>query len=367
MEGEEQLCFKCQRRIQNPRQCPYCNALYCQKCIEYCYLIEKNCYCLSCNDNPKLDEYVVRPDLASVFTYNDMIKSTQLDFDFCIECCKDFKKNERNLHINHHFFNSKLIREKNILNFLKDFHKVLIFENEIEQNYLQCKKNKLLLDSIERIKLDEIENFKKNILQHFEIKRKEFLEFESKLKGIRDNYKEKINQNLRMIQNILGGNNNFSPQMYNKIDEYLNKIKRKNEEITRNVQNINPLFNAIKFESYNEQNLDQTIFNWDNHSINKSINLDNLFNFKLYIHQPNKIQIRIDVKKENLENYNYDIHLIIYNNNQTLEISTKLEPNSENSKIVSYLGYYQDINNFNSLMGKGVEWRVVMSRYALIN
>ena len=115
MEGEEHLCFKCQRRIQRPRQCPYCNALYCEKCIEYCYLTERNCYCLSCKKNPKLDEYVVRPDLASVFTYNYMTKSNQLDFDFCIECCKDFKNNERNLHEHHHFFNSNLIKWNKIL------------------------------------------------------------------------------------------------------------------------------------------------------------------------------------------------------------------------------------------------------------
>ena len=367
MEGEEQLCVKCQRRIQNPRQCPYCHALYCQKCIEYCYLIEKNCYCLSCNNNPKLDEYIVRQDLASVFTYNDMRKFNQLDYSFCIECCRDFKENERNSHINHHFFNSNLIRKKNLLNFLKDFHKLIIFENTIEQNYLQCKKNKLLLDSIEKIKLDEIENFKKYILENFETKRKEFLELESSLKGIRDNYKEKINQNLRTIKNILDGNNEFSPQIYNKIDEYFNKIKRENEEITRNIQNINPLFNTIKFESYNEQKLDQMIINWDNHSINKSIYLNNLSNFKLYIYQSNKIQIRIDMKRQYLEDYNYDIHLLIYNNYRTLEISTKFEYNLENSDIVSYLGNYQDINNFNSLMGKGVECRFVISRYAIIN
>lgn len=364
MEGEEIICVLCKKRIQDPRQCPECNVFFCSKCINNYYIEKGKRICPSCKANQNLDNYKVRIDLVSSFTFHEMIQQNTSNFYFCVECCKDFN-NESHPFKNHHLFNSKLIREKNILNFLKDLNKGIIFQNKIKENFSKCHKNISLLNSTEKIKLDEIENLKRNIQKKFEKKRKLLYEIQKNLKDSIQYSNQRIEQFFDKIREILNNKSIFSSEMYNTIDEFKNKMKNENEEFTKKIKNLNSLFKNLKFESFIQQDFDN--ITWRNNSFNKSIEFNNLIHLQLYIYELNKINFRIDLKRSNLNNFNYDIHLQFYNDNNILEIPTHFEDNNENNELISFIGNYGDKQTFNDLMRENFKYTIFVSRFILSN
>ena len=372
----EKKCFLCNQLADNPKQCTECDKCFCYRCIIDYYKNEKKCP--NCSFSQRLDQYC--PVYDSVVNETSSINANNNKRYFCVECLKKFNEKEIEYHIKHHTFNDNILEQIDIFGILQNINKIIGFKNELETNYNQCRNDTELLNSIKKIKLDEIDNIKETVELFYQNKYELLKENENELDRLLSTYKDYINKSFAKISKIISNlntNNNLIDLLNQgnvKIKKYLNDIEKDRKKLGDIIQKDNSLNDFFNFKSYNGQKIEINQFKWNIHSCNNTINLSLESNpkCKVYIYQNenDRMKIRVDFQEERYSQYKkYFTYLGIFNRekNKTLEIPIKFCLYNKNNNIYIFESNFENIKEFEQLIGDGMELKIYISELEIGN
>ena len=360
----DRKCYLCKNQLNNPRQCNDCKTIFCMNCI-YKYYSKKKLYCPNCFLSQRIDEYYPIHESEideEISSYSDFNPNKNF---FCVECLKDFDNNEKQNHQDHHIYNIININQIHIKNLLKNINQINNFKNEINYNYYECKNQIEILNSIKKIKLDEIDNIKKIIESVYQNKYELLKKIESDFEKLLFNYNEYIKKSFEKIDDIIKNLqssrlNDLLNKGVNKIKKYLNYINEDGIQLKELInKNNNTLIQSINFKSFKGENIETSQLNWNSQSINNTINRSIEINHnpgcKIYIFQTEKdrMNIRIDFtgNLHSKDKY-YFTYLQMFNRkkNKILEIPIEFCKNNQIDKIITFEKIFENVDEFTKLI-----------------
>ena len=369
------VCFLCNQLFDDPRQCIQCSKMFCYKCITNYYQNERKCP--NCSFYQRLDEYC--PVIGSeINEYDSSLYTENNKRHFCVECLEKFSDREIKYHINHHSYSYNIIEQVNIMDILENINKIICFKNDIQTNYNECRNEIELLNSIKKIKLEEIDNIKVIIESFYQKKYESLKGNESDLGTLLSNYNKNINKSFLKIKDIIDNlNTNNLNNLLNegniKIKKYLNNIENDKKKLENLIKN-DRLKYSFTFKSHVGQKIESNQFKWNRYSINNTINLSLASNpqCKIYIYQTEKdrMNLRVDFNEKDKSNYKYYfLNLGIFNRkkNKALEIPIKYYIYNKNDKIMTFESNFENIKEFGELIGDGLEIKFYISELELEN
>ena len=395
MEGKEIiLCDICLKNIRKPVQCVHCFKIFCYDCIKNYYQNEKQYHCYNCQVNQRLDEYPLRLDLLSSNSYQSIVqfnegndinhnKNRENNYNnniiyFCVECFLKFEEKEKPTHSNHHFYDYKIIKDLNLeTTLLKELNESINFQKKIDNKHLECLKDILIIKSMKKIKLEEIDSLKIKIISFFEKKEELLTNYNIELKNILNNYNKTINKNFIKLTEIIENNSkNLIKKRFQKLKDFnLNSFQNQNK-IYEKINELSPLKHSFIFESYEGEKLEYNEKNWDNkRSIKIITNQSNeKYDSKLliFLNNENKFNIIIQliINSKNKNAY-YSVHLQMINNknNRSLEIPVELYERTltqNNSKyLLKFQRIFEDNEEIDSFLENEPELKIFVSKLEL--
>ena len=253
-------CSICSNKIIEPCMCPFCQKLFCEKCINK-FLIEKNS-CPNCNNPLKMNNlihvsFMNSNYLGKVSTQNKKEKSdicSKHDLNklyYCVNCklplCSDCYMLE-NTHKEHEIKKIQEIYENNLelikkeKNSLKE--NIILYENDLNE----IKSKIIEMGNYKYKKIKELEESYHNIRNNLNSKSEELI---SDYLNYKNELEDKINNFYKTLDNI---NNDIKSCSKNELIE-------KTNEITKNIHNLNnivikkPKFNLNKFNFIEFENM----------------------------------------------------------------------------------------------------------------
>jgi hypothetical protein len=395
MEGKEIILYDiCLKNIRKPVQCLHCLKIFCYECIKNYYQNEKKYHCYNCQVNQRLDEYQYRLDLLSFNSYQSIVqynegnninnnnnKENNYNNDiiyFCVECFLKFEEKEKPKHSDHHFYDYKIIKDLNLeTTLLKELNESINFQKKIDNKHLECLKDILIIKSMKKIKLEEIDSLKIKIISFFEKKEELLTNYNIELKNILNNYNKIINKNFIKLTEIIENNSkNLIKKRFQKLKDFnLNSFQNQNK-MDEKINNLSPSKHSFIFESYEGEKLEYNEKNWDNkRSIKIITNQSNeKYDSKLliFLNNENKfniiIQLIIDSKYKNAF---YSVHLQMINNknNRSLEIPVEFyERNLTQNKskyLLKFQRIFEDNEEIDSFLENEPKLKIFVSKLEL--
>ncbi len=272
-------CSICQKKIKDPSMCPFCQKLYCEKCIQK-WLLDNKSQCPNCKSSLRLSQIIQVSFMAEVANFIDKMslnkKTEQLEscqkhnikyLYFCTKCniplCSDcymFEDNHKNHEIKRindvykeHFDLIKKEKEDLDNNSEKLNRKLKdINEKIIEIGNYKYKRSKELEDTFNNLN-NQLHNNSQDLINKL-IKWKQDLENKiDKIEIERQNISKEIKNSTKSI--LITKTNNILNSI-KKIKEKLNKEKDIKQNFNLNFSNeipnsIIPKYETAKFEINN--------------------------------------------------------------------------------------------------------------------
>ena len=368
------ICELCNNNIRMPVQCGHCKNLFCQECLKKKYLEENQIFCPKCRYKQNFDTYLIRIDLISNYSLNSILYPNydNNNYQYCIQCMKDFTQNDKDLHNNHNVYPSKTIRMLKINEAIKNLNDIMTFQKYIKSHSLKYLKEIKTIESIKTIKLKEIDIMKNNINKYYNNSKLNVEKLYKELNELNIIYEKLINDYLIQINEIINENKqnevrNINETIINDISN-ISKIKKKLENQFK--QNI--IIQNLKFESFMEEKMSNNEIYKDNESFNNQICLNfinPIYSPKLLIYKSNSSEIIAKIELNNINKDNHffiNVHLQINDSNEENNINIFLNkvPSNNDNKLI-YIANIENKELFNSLIQNSPSFSIFISELEL--
>ena len=285
-------CTICQKKIKDPTMCPYCQKLYCEKCIQK-YLFDNKSQCPLCKNSLRSSQLIQVSFMAEVANFIDKINNNKKNEE--LENCP-----KHNIQYLYYCKNCNVPLCSDCYMF-EDNHK----EHEIKR-----------INDVYKEHFDIIKKEKEELDDNSEKLNRKLKDINEKIIEI-GNYKYKRSKELEDTFNNLNSQlNNHSQDLINKLIKWKQNLENKIDKIEIERQNISKeIKNSTKSILITKTNNILNSIKKIKEKLNKEKDIKQNFNLNFSNEIPNSIIPKYETAKFEINNF-----LDILNNNNNNEI-----------------------------------------------
>ena len=356
-------CYICFNTITNPKMCPRCHRIACEKCLYNWFMVEHKKACGFCRENINFYEMISVPFMSTVVDFVEKVfekdKDGEIKFSekfqdfcsnhpneqlyyYCLDCNKGYCKTcfvffgeEKDRHLNHNIIEYEKYKNLNFTSLKVYEDKINSYINKTKEKIKKCESYKSAYEFERNEGNKLIDNLRKEFNIQIDDNIRMIDEQINKLQKIIDNYEKytiELNNYYSKFSNEDENKNNIYPyqKMSQELINKLSKMTSRKFYSNKEIEKLMDLSKGIHVDSYLSKIGE---FNHETRFLSKSLKMgDSPYQLVIDNKQRNEVNINLVIPKNKITfEHNFKAFILIRkkgNEAATYELEEAKEDNN---------------------------------------